>query len=329
MKTQMRRIILCAALMMLLAGCALAQDNALRPSLTDPVDRQVQRLHAMSQQDEAFEGMEYYGGYIRGRGCQPVSIANAMIAAFGVEDAQTAAGVVREATKLLVMPNQQGTGRIELSRLALLLDTQERAAQAEKYPHLAEVIGTYAGATAVFEDQMDAEMLASWLAETDGAFVHASRMTVHPDWTAMLELIAVLHEAGMDDAIVCLANVGVGKGDSRAPLRLGDNGHYLTMLMHVGTFMREGQMYVLDSLPRALDGEESGYTHILRRPYPFTQENSEFARTFDASRIRETVIRLSLQDPQAWSTADTAQRAEILEPLILYGPGVLVITKQS
>lgn len=313
-------------LMMTLACSAAAQANSLRPVLSDPVDQQVQRLHIMSQRDEAFDGLEYNGGYLLGRGCQPVSIANAVIAAFGVEDDQEAAGVVRETTKLLVLPHQQGTGRIELTRLPLLLDIQQRAAQAEAFPYLAASVGAYDGTTAVIEEQSDREMLRAFMEETDGAFVLASRMTVHPDWTAMLEIIDLLHQAGRNNAMVCLANVGVGGEESRTPLRLGDNGHYLTILIHVASFVQEGRIYVLDSLPRALNGEKWGYTDVLRRPYAFIEENRAFSQTFEAARIRETVIRLTLRDQAAWAEANTAQRAGILASLILYGPGVLLIS---
>lgn len=321
----MRRILIYMLAMMLSVCNAAAQEDSLRPALSDPVDQQVQRLNIMSQRDEAFDGMAYNGGYILGRGCQPVSIANAVIAAFGIEDEQEAAGAVRETTRLLVLPNRQGTGKIELTRLPLLLDIQGRAEQAEEYPYLAKAIGAYAGKSAVIEEQMDAAMLQAFMQETDGEFVLTSRMTVYPDWTALLEMIDVLHRAGMEDALICLANVGVGTEESRTPLRLGDNGHYLTMLIHVGTFMQEGRMYVLDSLPRALKGEKWGYTVTLRRPYPFTEEKTQFSQTFVASRIRETVIRLTLKDKTPWLEADTAQKAKILSSLILYGPGVLMI----
>lgn len=322
----MRRIAVCAMLMILLVCGALAQENALRPLLVDPVDAKVQRLHIMSQQDEAFEGIKYNNGFIRGRGCQPLCVSNAVIASFGIEDEQTAAGVVKEATHLLVMPYHHGKDKIELSRMELLLDPAEVAVQQEKYPHLAETIGAYTARTAVENSQMETEGLKAFLAQTDGPFVLASRMTVHPDWTALLEQVAVLHEAGLDEALVCLANVGVGKETAKTPLRLGKNGHYLTILLHVGTFMQEGRMYVLDSLPRALEGEDSGLEYVLRKPYPFTEDKSEFGLTFEGARIRETVIRLSLKDEAAWTQADIAQRAQILEPLILYGPGVLMIS---
>jgi len=206
------------------------------------------------------------------------------------------------------------------------MDAQLRASQAEEYPALAKVIGGYDGKMLLPEQLEDLQIMEALMREMDGAFVLTSRMTVHPDWTAMVELVAQLEALGLTDARVCLSNVGVGSKDSDLPLSLGENGHYLTVMMHVGTFMREGRIYVLDSLPRALKGEESGLEHVLRQPYPFTQGWSEFANMFSATRIRDTVIRLRLNDGDAWMRADTQEKAKVFARLTLFGPGVLMIS---
>jgi len=311
---------------MLFLGCgAAAETQAPLPWLEDPLDRQVQRLSVMSQRDAAFEGILYNNGYLSARGCQPVSLANALIAVFGVENGETAEGIVKETAQLLALPGQQGKTKIELTRIPLLFDAKKRLEQAQEYSFLAETIGRYGGFTHVTQTQLNADMLGQVAAEAGGSFVLAGRMTVHPDWTRMLEVVERLHALGMDDALVCLANVGAGRENSGAPLGLGASGHYLTLMLHVGTFMLEGRMYVLDSLPRALEGEKSGYTYVLRSPYPFVQGMKTFNETMQASRIRDTVIRLTMRDPAAWAASEAKERAKLLAPLILYGPGVLMI----
>lgn len=322
----MRRILMCAAAMMLSACCALAHEAALRPELADPVDRMIQRLSVMSQRDAAFEGVRYNNGYLSARGCQLVSIANAVIACFGVENEQAAAGTVNEAAQLLV--RKPGIEKIELTLLPMLLDVRTRANQAQAYPYLAEAIGRYKGQTGVLSEQITPQMLEEFCEGSDGAFVLCGRMTVYPDWTDMIELIEMLHEKGMDNAFVCLANVGAGREDGGTPLGLGKSGHYLTVLMHVGTFMELGRIYVLDSLPRAIEGEKSGYQDILRSVYPFAVEQKAFDRRFASSRIRETVIRLQIRDQAVWAAADMQEKAKQMKPLILYGPGVLMIAAE-
>jgi len=319
----MRRI---AIWFLLLLWPWAALSDGLYPKLDDPVDQAVQRLNIMSQRDEAFEGFEYNNGYLAGRGCQAVSLANAVIATFGVEDRETAADVVREAIGLLVLPGKQGSTRIELTRLPLLMDAQLRASQAEEYPALAKVIGGYDGKMLLPEQLEDLQIMEALMREMDGAFVLTSRMTVHPDWTAMVELVAQLEALGLTDARVCLSNVGVGSKDSDLPLSLGENGHYLTVMMHVGTFMREGRIYVLDSLPRALKGETYGYIEEIHKPYPFWSEYTAFRSVFDAARISPTVVRFSLADRAAWQAADEAEKSKMLAPMILFGPLVVMIS---
>jgi len=319
------RACLLAAAMLLFSCGASAQMREILPALDDPQDQKIQQLNVMSQRDAAFEGILYNNGYLSARGCQPVSLANALIAVFGVENGETAEGIVKETAQLLALPGRQGKTKIELTRIPLLLDAKKRLEQAQEYSFLAETIGRYGGFTHVTQTQLNADMLGQVAAEAGGSFVLAGRMTVHPDWTRMLEVVERLHALGMDDALVCLANVGAGRENSGAPLGLGASGHYLTLMLHVGTFMLEGRMYVLDSLPRALEGEKSGYTYVLRSPYPFVQGMKTFNETMQASRIRDTVIRLTMRDPAAWQTAAIEEKAKLLAPLILYGPGVLMI----
>ncbi|MBQ7887006.1 MAG: hypothetical protein IJ313_08955 [Clostridia bacterium] len=322
-KDILRRIAAAAALMIAVCSAAGA-ETVLTPQLTDPQDQAAQRLGVMSQRDGAFEGLRYNGGYLTARGCQPVSVTNALIAALGVEDRQAAIALVKEAAEVLVIERARGTGRMELSRMQTLLSRQDRMAQAQDYPQLAAAVGGYAGEITVLEGQLDATAACEYFMQRPSGML-VGRMTVHPDWTALLEIVQRLHEMGMDGATLCLASVSAGTEPSGTPFGSGKGGHYLTLMMHVDTFAQQGRMYVLDSLPRALAGEESGYTCALRSPYPFSKEKMGFAKAFDAGRISETVIRLTPADEAAWQSASVEQRAKMLAPLILYGPGVLMI----
>lgn len=323
-KKNMGRFALCLAMLLLSWSCAAAQEN-LRPELSDPIDRAVQQLCVMSQRDEAFEGLNYNGGLMIYRGCQPVSLTNALVASMGVTDKQEASEMVIELTHLLVSQKNRKKGRIELERLDELLSQEARLQQAEAYPQLAKVIGGYEGEITLIADALDAQTVGDYFAQHPQDML-VGRLNVYPDWTAMLEIAQRLHEMGLDDAWVSLANVSAGRKNSGTPLGSGESGHYLTLMLHVGSFVQEGRIYVLDSLPRALEGEESGRAFVLRSPYPFTQKRGGFKKLFDAGRISETVIRLTPKDTQAWQSAPIEAREEMLEPLVLYGLGILMIT---
>lgn len=322
MKNILRRL---AACMLLLALCGAAgAEEALTPALSDRQDQAAQRLGVMSQRDETFEGLLYNGGFLSAKGCQPICVANALIAALGVEERETAAALVKETAEVLVIDRARGKGRMELSRVGTLLNAAEREAQAEKYPQLAKAIGGYGKEITVLEGELDAETVRDYFAQRDGGML-VGRMTVHPDWTALLEIAQQLHEMGLDEAKLCLSSVSAGSEPSGMPFGSGKGGHYLSVMMHAGTLYGEGRMYVLDSLPRALYGEESGYTRVLRSPYPFTLEKTGLSASFDAGRISETIIRLTYRDEAAWRRAPLEERARMLRPVILYGPGLLMI----
>ena len=311
-------------LCMLCVFVPAAAQKQLQSELSDPQAQAVQRLSVMSQQDEALDGVPYNGGFLRGRGCQPVSIANGLIAAFGVEDRQTAIELVKEATQVLVVPWERGTGRMELGRIVNLMSPEERIAEAEEFPYLVALFEDYDGNIVALDEKLSADMVQEHFAGRQSGML-VGDMQVHPDWTALLEIVDRLYAMDMKDAVMTLASVGVGNEESRAPLSTGKNGHYLTLMLVVGSFVEEGRMYVLDSLPRALAGEESGGELVLRQHYPFAKKKSGFAERFDARRIRETVIELRVADRAQWREADIKRKDRMLGPLILYGPGILTI----
>ena len=319
----MKRIALLLMLLCVFAP-ALAEDS-LYPALEDELDRAVLQLAVMSQRDEAFEHVAYNGGQLQLRGCLPVSMANSVIAALGVTDRETAIGMVKETAELLVFPKSRGKGRVELKYLPPLMSPEERAAQAEDYPFMARTMGGYPGEIRMLEDGLSAEILAEQMEGMQRPGMLVGRLAVYPDWTEMIRVMEQLDAMGLGDARILISHASAGTESSGAPLRSGENGHYLTLLLTVRTFLEEGRVYVLDSLPRALAGEESGYTKVLRRPYPFSQDHTAFRKTFDAGRISPTVIRLSLKDTALWRPADALEKAKQISDLIVFGPCVVTI----
>lgn len=314
-----------AVLIALLSLFASAAAEELYPALHDPLDRAVQELAIMSQRDEAFEDLEYNGGLLTIRGCLPVSMTNSVIAALGVTDRETAIGMVKETTDLLVFPRARKKGRVELQYLPSLLNPQERMEQEAAFPYMAKTVGRYPGEIRFVNGDLDVQKAHERLQEMNVPCMLVGRMTLQDGWMEMIRLIEQLDVMGYPDARILIAHASAGTESSGAPLRSGDSGHYLTLMIHAGSFLEEGRVYVLDSLPRAIKGEESGYTMILRRPYPFWQEYTAFKRVFDAGRISPTVIRLSLFDRAAWTSGDAAQKAKQFSDLIVFGPCVVTI----
>lgn len=340
----MRRLTLLMFLLFVLALAALpayAQDDPYYPSLTDPVDQAMQRLAVMSQKDERIAETPYNNGKLGGRGCKPVSIANGLIASFGVTDQTAAAGIVLETTQLLC-PGKMSSSRVELKRLPDVLDAG--ALSADEYPYLSAMLGAYPGTISVTTEALSANAV---LAQLEGAQTPAmlvSFMYVNNGWEDVVRILVALHDMGMDDATLCLSHAGAGMEDTTAPLRSGENGHYLGVLLHVGSFMKNGTVYVLDSLPRAISGESAGYQRDYSTRYSFTLDDPEddFNTRYEASRISPTIIRLSFREVEMQRlyklennpkpTAEEQHEALIklrtrqLRPLMLYGSCVMMVS---
>ena len=97
-------------LLLVLFSLPAAAEETLFPALSDPVDRYMQSLAIMSQQDESIARLPYHQENLEKRGCAPLSIANPLIAAFGVTDLQAAAGLVEEITAVMT-PNREYRSR--------------------------------------------------------------------------------------------------------------------------------------------------------------------------------------------------------------------------
>lgn len=330
-------------LSLFLCAAALAEDP-LCPTLTDPVDQRVQQLAIQSQQDARFDGVRYNNGDLSARGCEPFSIANGIIAAFGVTDSDTAAGIVLETTKLLASGHKPETAVIEMTALPAVLDPAQRLQEQGVCPALAASIGAFGGSVVSRVSTLSADKALALAADAGLPAVICGRMYVNNGWEEVARLLIALHEQGLDEAMLCLTHAGAGVDSSRAPLRSGQYGHYLGVLIHVGAFMDRGAVYVLDSLPRALAGEPCGPEFVCHSRYAFLDDDPEnsFNLRYTASRIRPTVIRLSLTDgelqriaqlrnspkdtPSAQREAEIDLRTRQLRPLMLYGSCVMLLS---
>lgn len=313
-------------------------------ALTDSVDQRLEEVCVMSQFDDRFQGIAYNEGLLRFRGCAPFSVANAIIAVFGVTDDAVAGQVVLETTQLLVPSHRQGTAPADMDALPNILNPQRRLEEAAKCPALAQIIGAYGGTISFAEKKLTAEAVQAHLAASASPSMLVGRLAVNPSWEEAVRILLALYDAGQRDAYLCLAYAGAGTSTSSAPLRTGGAGHYLSLLIHVGSFWEDGSVYVLDSLPRALESEAYGDGRFLRSLYTFLTDRSTsaFNTTFAAARVNPTIIRLSFQSPfvnalsdalcasyespQARADALVSLQSSQMSPLILFGQCVAIIS---
>lgn len=328
----------------LLLVCSAHAEDPLYPQLYRPVDLYMQRLAVMSQQDEVFSGIPYNAGTLTGRGCAPLSLANGLIAAFGVTDRDQARGVVLETASALAYKHRSDLHPVEAGSFPKLLDAQLREQEWDEFPVLYELISAYPGQISATSKALDAEETIAMLRALESPAILSARMYVNHSWEDVVRIAVDLDESGHRDALICLAYGGAGLSSSKAPLRSGNSGHYLTLVLHVGSFMESGTIYVLDSLPRALPGEPCGYDSIYRNAYAFPDDepDNEFNSRYLPLRISPTVISLTFRPfaytkmaqhyETAYESAEEEREAFIemrtyhLRSMMIYGSCVMIIT---
>ncbi|MGN0996716.1 MAG: hypothetical protein ACI4PG_07385 [Candidatus Ventricola sp.] len=353
----MRKIPLLCTLLLLAAlhtPCALA-DITMRantsalmgtPAPVDPadiaaLDDYMAQLAILSQKDERIAKVTYAESTLRARGCGPVSMSNAVIGCLEVRDEATAVAMVKELTRLLVPRYRRGKAYLHPSLLGDALNRRSRSEEAEEFPAMAAVTASFPGAVCFSEGEIDRQRLLS-AAKAGRSMIFAGRTVLNGDWSGIVSLVRALHEAGRDDILLYLGMCDAGKKTHYTPLRSGDSGHYLSLCVPVGAFWNEGALYVLDSLPRGIQGEEVSSESVYHVRYPFVEGRAtndiRFRAVFTAARVSTRVIRLCLI-PEAQQAlgealslgADEAEALHIeqMRPLVLFGGCSLLINTRG
>lgn len=287
----LRRFIVC-----LMAFTCLFAVSARAAGLPDVAD-----LPIVSQWDERFqdETFRYGTTYFRFAGCGPASIANGIIAALSVTDQDLAAGLMHDVL-LLLTKNQPTKNRVQLAYLSHLSATRGQLNEPnERYAFLDQAVRDFGGSIVYHPGYVNAKTLPDLLPDPgEGPYVLHGSFTNDNRWIALRELIQALTDAGYEDARIVLSFLGAGTAQTTSPFRSGTAGHYLNVCMSMAEFLQTGEFYVLDSLPRALSGEDYGdgsefitaYDFVGRQRYNYSLDN--FNALFRVERVTPTIVRV-------------------------------------
>ena len=260
-------------------------------------------LAILSQWDERFfdNSFRYSNNYFRFGGCGPASASNGVIAALDVTDQDLAAEVLRDVMNLLTKFSPV-KNKIQVTWLNYLDFTREQLAAGagdERYPALNQALRNYGGDIHYLEGFVNAETLAPLLPDPgSGPVIFHGSFNGNDRWANLREIIRVLTDAGYEDARFVLSVLGAGTEVTKSPFRSGTAGHYLCVCVSMKSFCETGELYVLDSLPRALAGEEFGadmtpyhlqYDFLKRQK--FSTSLDEFNELFTVERVQPTIVR--------------------------------------
>lgn len=307
------------------------------PELSDPVDRHMRALAVLSQHNDQFREI-LYGDYtdLYSNGCSPTSVTNGLIAAMGVRRNRTAMALVTDVLRLMTHTGRYMQETIHPDYFIHLFDETTIVYPQKDLAVWPQLKSRFAGPIAATESLVTLDDVRSILAMTqtqDSPFLLAGRAETK-NWALVVEMIHALDAAGRDDAMLVFTRADCGTTDTEGPFRSTGAGHFVTICINVGRYMEDASFYLLDSLPRAIEGEPYGNDFTLHVTYPFYRDSwkNSFGSNYEAFRITESVIRFTPKQPRLFAlhalSGETrrAYEKQLLDSVVLYGKMILFVS---
>lgn len=309
----MRRILLVLVILTLFPLAGLCETGAER----------LTTLDILSQRDKRLKEEKYYyqGMSFSIAGCRPASITNSLLALLGTPETN-APDLLLEVLYGLSDNPKAPSLKVSVSNLDYRLN--HPLPSATQMLSLLERTTDVVTLTGSNSKLPPAEVVAQYYAAPEDHPLIMRDLKTDNCWPWVLEMTEELCRQGHPDArfVFCAASAGSDKTD--APLASGANGHYLTLYFSAREFHEEGTFYLLDSLPRALEGDIYGLKDHYPAQYPFVADRTPFGSIYDATRITEPVLMFTLNDAARAQLANasdaerTSLRIKQMETMILY-----------
>lgn len=321
------RILVLMLLATLLTGCMIPASQA--EGAAKSIDERAASWKLVAQNAPFYaKNPDYYykGSNLWSRGCGPCSVANALIAAFDVEDETVAQQVMLETLYLVSDRHKPKDNGMDPANIGLLpsVTSAEYPVLTEQCSHFGLIEYSDKNIHLDFVQQRTAAALDMGKPALLMAHTRASEQ-----WAEYVDMCRWLYDQGLEDAMLIASFMSAGTESVETPFGVGQSGHYLTFLIHVGEFQRHGTVYLLDSLPRGIsraERAERGYNLV----YPFaTLWNCATLRElYTVTRMQDTVIRFSLTDEavaRCSGAVDSAVRTKYLSQLNVIGRGLMFV----
>lgn len=289
----------------------------------------MESLSVISQMDVAFRArsFDYTGSGFMFGGCGPSSISNALIGTLGITEHDDAVTLVHDL--LYLMTEDPFHKRIVPGRLSTLAKSQ----QLKKFPFLHDLLSEYEGHIFYQQKRFTVEDIQSALSDATPALFVGQTGMKPADWDWVRDVVEMLYESGYKSTRLCIGFLGGGTSTTSAPFNSGTSGHYITFCIPVDEFLESGTFYLLDSLPRALDGEGPADGKHFYAVYAFASTSSFTRKTHQAfldawtvTRINDSVLRLTPAEAQ--QEPDWEKASQRLSLLKVYGTGVIMLACQ-
>lgn len=258
-------------------------------------DALISDMSLVTQTDAFWCDVEYKSsgtgerGSIGGNGCGPCSVVNGLITTFGLSGKDNIRDLilecisfkdpVREVTSYLTDPTKRDD---KCPILNSIKDNNNIVA-----------IGT------------DGKTILANLDSISGDCDYLGNMQFDDDktYSTLLSMVDKLYETYPDATITFYGMTG-GKGNTFGS-GISASGHYVSLMVNVREFKEDGAVYLLDSDPRLLEGEEP--TENINRYYNFAgpvnnADMRKFNELYDVSRVSENVLKVQLKNGESFNS---------------------------
>ena len=165
------------------------------------------------------------------------------------------------------------------------------------------------------------------------------KLGMQNEWDYIIEIVNTLYKYRKYDTNLIFAHIAGGTITTDAPFRSGKAGHYMTFTINVKDFYENGTIYLLDSLPRALENEKIGEGTRYKTYYDFVSDKKtfkEFNNVYNVTRVSDNVLKIELTEEKLSTIHNLLDidnnfllddyRMMLLEPFVTYGTGMTFLT---
>lgn len=261
------------------------------------LDVYLSRCSTVSQNDSKWKdlGYIYKGHVVSGNGCGPSSLTNQLISAFGVVDSNIAASLYKE---VIALTEKDGLNWMTEYFM------NPNSEKYRKYTSLNQLVKSYHGQIIPVTGGKKAvgDFIENYNFDLNKPVVvigkYSFSQNPNPNTDAwdngnVIDLVNALYDKGVD-ASLYFSGVAVGTEDLKFPFRGGAGGHYVSVSINTYEFSEQGTIYLIDSYPKNLEGEDK-----FKLDYAFNEKPKlfkNFNETYDVSRISDNVLKIKLKN---------------------------------
>lgn len=260
------------------------------------------------------------------RGCGPAAIANALNLLFGVTDQETANEVLYESLRLFTNSHKPAEEMVDLHRMERL------TGDLTGYPTIQRLMSELGAGCSYQDANLSRELVRKMMEEAgEGPKLLICRLVLTEQWEDVLEVCEYFAETGHSDAMILLTYISSGTESTAGPFRSGEDGHYISMAFEAQAMCERGTFYVLDSVPRALPGEEYGGGKMYAQRYSLYRKRERLPNDFDLSHLQPSVVKAELKQERldelsAMGPKEAeAARLKWMKEMMAFGRAVCII----